>query len=501
LITNQKNKRKGKGRNKMSQPDTGHNSDHNTSISNTTNPESQPQSRSLIPLSLLHKISLKAENLATHSWEHGTVFHALLQLYDPDLSIFSDTFDLNVPVKEEGGGSNLGAAAGGGTSDDDGVRALKYIKPFINTSADKCEELFYEPNGGAGDPASLGIAALMIGFGFGYAETGIGRIGQALQVTEDDVYVRAVERQVEFLLTKVPRWKGDEEFEGKEPGLRGYGAISHRKNVAELWADFVFMAPPFLAFAGAIKRDITLAREAVKQITAYREVLLHRSALIKAGGKEEDGYGQGQDTAKAWMHIIGPENQDLGFWSTSNGWAALGIASVIAILQKWPGDSGVNNPAVIAEDMSTLTSLAGELIDGVICLDRAVNALPKQDTTSWDPKDEVLLRNYIDDQSWFPEVAGTAAIAAAIYRMAALGRSLHFASYDPLGRQYLEWAEEKYRAIALNYIDHETGLVTPVVNALNHLDRTALSSGTAEAQCFVLMMEAARRGFYTFEEE
>ena len=26
----------------------------------------------------------------------------------------------------------------------------------------------------------------------------------------------------------------------------------------------------------------------------------------------------------AWMHIIGPQNQDTGLWSTGNGWAAAG---------------------------------------------------------------------------------------------------------------------------------------------------------------------------------
>lgn len=415
---------------------------------------------SLLPPSLLQKISFQAERLARYSWEYGTVFHAFLQLYDPELSIFNNSQHLQAKLGFNYQNDN-------NTSIPRDVRALKYIRPFINTSEETCEELFYDPDGAAGDPPSLGIAACMIG---------------------GEEYMKAVDRQLNFLLTKVPRWSESEHM--RDTGQGRGGAISHRKNVAELWADSVFMVPPFLAYAGAMKGDITLAKEAVNQIKAYREVLLRRSDAVRTGNGERESEG----SSKGWMHIVGPENEDLEFWSTGCGWVALGIAFVAAILRKWPVNSA---PSVPADFVSILIRYGEEIIDGIISIDKAINALPKHDTETWNQKDEALLRNYIDDPSWFPEVAGTASIVAAVYRMAFL-ISLHLDCNLSLHR-YREWAEEKYRAISLNCIDQQTGLVTPVVNALNHRDRTPLASGTAEAQCFVLMMEAARRDYYRFE--
>lgn len=47
-------------------------------------------------------------------------------------------------------------------------------------------------------------------------------------------YFDAARRQAEHLLYTVPRfWNG---------------AISQREDVPELWADFMYMAPPFLAY-------------------------------------------------------------------------------------------------------------------------------------------------------------------------------------------------------------------------------------------------------------
>jgi hypothetical protein len=41
-----------------------------------------------------------------------------------------------------------------------------------------------------------------------------------------------------------------------------------------------------------------------------------------------------------WQHIIGPQSQDTGLWSTGNGWAAYGMVRVLHTLQKWSGSSG-----------------------------------------------------------------------------------------------------------------------------------------------------------------
>ncbi len=82
------------------------------------------------------------------------------------------------------------------------------------------------------------------------------------------------------LLDDVPRWAN--------------GAISHRESVAELWADFVYMAPPALAYWAVQAADPALLAEAARQCLLYRDVL----------GADVDA-----DAAGLWHHIIGPQSQ------------------------------------------------------------------------------------------------------------------------------------------------------------------------------------------------
>ena len=77
------------------------------------------------------------------------------------------------------------------------------------------------------------------------------------------------------------------------------------------------------------------------------------------------------------------------------------------------------------------------------------------------PPDEPLLRNYIDDASWFGELSGTTLLAATAYRVAALGDA------QP---GYVAWADEKRRAVTDRIGDD--GLLYPVINPLNWGDRT-----------------------------
>ena len=50
-------------------------------------------------------------------------------------------------------------------------------------------------------------------------------------------------------------------------------AISHRDEPPQLWGDFVYMVPPFLAYYGAATGDASLMREAVEQCELYAKVL------------------------------------------------------------------------------------------------------------------------------------------------------------------------------------------------------------------------------------
>lgn len=130
-------------------------------------------------------------NLASHSWEWGTAAEALLELYNPELSVYSvNSFpDGKIP------------------NANPKTFALEYARQFINTNSQ-----VFVGNSAAGDPASLGVSALLLG-------------------QSDGKFIDASNREADYLLNDVPRFSN--------------GAISHRPDVAELWADNVAMTFPF----------------------------------------------------------------------------------------------------------------------------------------------------------------------------------------------------------------------------------------------------------------
>lgn len=133
-------------------------------------------------------------NKAGQSWEWGTAAQALLELYNPELSVFSGN-----PFP---GGTIPKPAAS--------TFALTYAKQFINRDSQ-----VFVANSAVGDPASLGVSAILLG-------------------QLDRTYIDASNRQADYLLKIAPKWSN--------------GAISHRPDVAELWADNVAMSFPFRTF-------------------------------------------------------------------------------------------------------------------------------------------------------------------------------------------------------------------------------------------------------------
>jgi len=71
--------------------------------------------------SLLENVLATAQETATHSWEYGVVFEALLEYYDPQLSVFH-------------------RATNNPELDFERIKALQYVKQFIRTdSTSLCE--------------------------------------------------------------------------------------------------------------------------------------------------------------------------------------------------------------------------------------------------------------------------------------------------------------------------------------------------------------------------
>ncbi|KAH9477640.1 hypothetical protein JR316_0009866 [Psilocybe cubensis] len=356
----------------------------------------------------IKKVAAQALALPTHSWEYGTASEALLELYNPHLTVFGAT-PFPVPAL------NVSAVVG-----------LDYAAQKVRFGTGY--SALFKDDGAAGDPASLGVSAVMLG-------------------KVNSTFAWAANQTVTGLLADVPRYSN--------------GAISHRFSVAELWADNVYMVPPFLAYYAADKGDNALLQEAVRQLSLYRQVLQPNATTGPNG---------------LWMHIIGPESQDTGYWATGNAWAAAGISRVLATVIKAPG---VTNEVWRQQAITQLTAYIKEIIDAAMVA----------------PLDNGLIRNYVGDVSGggngFGEISGTSLLAATVYRMAVMQSTI-------FTRRYITWADNLRAAIAgrdVNENPHitSTGIATPAVNPLWWKDTNPFTKGSPEGQAFVVMMYAGWR--------
>ena len=212
------------------------------------------------------------------------------------------------------------------------------------------------------------------------------------------------------------------------------------------------MAPPFLAYYAVSTNNESLLRDSIKQAEFYREILHHNTTEPYKG---------------LWEHIIGDPNGwgDRGLWSTGNGWAVAGMVRVLFTVYKW------GSVPKWRYELSQLTAYIKEIIDGAMNVDRP----------------DGLLRNYLNDTTWFGEISGTAIITASVYRMALLLPQSEFNT-----KKYIDWAEENRKAVA-RHVDKETGIIKPAVNPLNWGDRNEFVTGSPEGQSFGILLYTAWR--------
>lgn len=219
-------------------------------------------------------------------------------------------------------------------------------------------------------------------------------------------------------------------------------------------ADFMYMAPPFIAYFAADSNNASLLETAYLQCGLYREVLLFSSNASSFDPP------QTSVTNGLWHHIVGPQSAEPGLWSSSNGWAAAGMARVLATIIKAPVAAGTSWRATAIAD---LTSWIKEIVDGA--------------RTS--PTDDGLLRNYLNDTTTghgFGEISGSSLIAAVAYRMVVLAPKAFPAS------TYVTWADSIRKVLGSNDVNgnpHITsnGTATPAVNPLAWLDTTPWTAG------------------------
>lgn len=198
-----------------------------------------------------------------------------------------------------------------------------------------------------------------------------------------------------------------------------------------------------VAYYSVYKNDRGLMQETVRQIGLYRDVLKI-------------------DRFLNWRHIIGPQSQDEGLWSTGNGWVGYGMVRVLHTLQKWSGSRDLH------DEEGKLKSWIKEILDG--CLLSGF--------------DNGLLHNYLNDDGWFGEISGTALLSAVAYRMAV---------NDPgmFPQKYIDWADKNRHT--LSHQQGGDGVVVPAVNPYAWGDRNKYYNGSPEGQAFMVNLYTAYR--------
>ncbi|KAH8106137.1 Six-hairpin glycosidase [Cristinia sonorae] len=279
-------------------------------------------------------------NISTHSWELGAAAQALIELEVPSLSVFSGN---RLPPTKSQNPSVRRAATDVFDLATRIVRARPPGSPVL-----------IDGDGAAGDPASLGVAVALTGW---------------TRTNRSDLsFDEAAGLQLDHILNHVPRAQN--------------GAISHRESQVQLWADFTYMVPPFIAYEGVLQTggDKTwLLREAYNQCKWYREILGDESGL--------------------WKHIVlGTGLLDPTHWGTGNAWAAAGMLRVLQTITH----SDVSWQ--FTEERRNLTGWVEEIL-----------------TSTWPHQgNNGTLFNVIDDPTTFADTSSTALLAASTYRLASI---------------------------------------------------------------------------------
>jgi len=236
----------------------------------------------------------------------------------------------------------------------------------------------------------------------------------AAKATGDGRFKDGADKMLHYLLETGPRTAD--------------GTLHHIDHKPQVWIDSMYMAPPFLAVAGA-------AAEAVKQIEGLRRILWNRKA-----GLFSHIWDDGQ---KAF------ERQ--AFWGVGNGWAAAGMARVIKAL-----------PEGMKAERKRLAGYVREVLDG--CLKHR--------------RPDGLFHDVIDDPKTFVETNLSQMLAYAIFRGVQSGW---------LAKTYLREAEVMRRA-AWGKVD-DLGYIRDVCGSPTFEKPGIATEGQA---FFILMEAAAR---------
>ncbi|KAG8758222.1 hypothetical protein FRC14_000469, partial [Serendipita sp. 396] len=344
----------------------------------------------------LAKVRTRMLELVHYSWELGTASEALLELEESDLSVYGDkpfppsrTLSADSPI----------------------ISIAEYVLSIKPPGTLPLME-----DGAAGDPASVGVAVLL-----------------ANQTFANASYALAASQEIQFLLEVVPRAPN--------------GAISHRVSEAQLWDDFVYMGPPYLAYYGALFHNITLLQEAKRQIGLYREVLRDPQTSL-------------------WHHVLLGSWSDPALWGTGMAWVAAGSTRVLQTMLKSPF------AVQLQGDMWEISGWVGELLGAAWGYQKRQGEFRGG------------LYN-LPTENDFPDSAWTALLAAATYRLAV-----------QTGNK--QWIPNANKAFA--YIQRQIASDGTLLNVTDVFQWKQAGINSPEGQAFVLLLQAAHRDYTKWEE-
>ena len=183
---------------------------------------------------------------------------------------------------------------------------------------------------------------------------------RAYQKTGDSFFMDGAGKMLEYLMEKAPRTSDGLICHSTRSFFEGYTA-------AQVWADGVYMMPPFLAIMGELD-------EALTQIRGYRKHLYDAENKLFYHIKDVDG-----DRFVRKVH-----------WATGNGWVLMGLARVIATAKE------KGRPEIAKE----LTGYLVEVLDGMLPFITA----------------DGRFRDIIDSEDSFIDGTSAMMMAATVYR-------------------------------------------------------------------------------------
>jgi len=339
--------------------------------------------------------------VASTSWELGTAAEALTELSWPALSVFRSTA-FPPPTQLN---ASLNASD---------VLQIAYetvqAKPFNSMT-------LVANDSAVGDPASIGNAVLLAN----WTRTDL----------SDTSFSFAAGEQLDYLLNHSPR--------------TAEGAISQRSDQVQLWADFIYMAPPFIAYFAITQGGggaLVLLQDAYDQCRLYRDQLFDSDVSL-------------------WRHVVLGAWQDSLHWSTGNGWAAAGMLRVMETMK-----NSAYADQLVAQT-NNVTSWINEIMTGVWTYQQESGAL----------------LNILDDPTSFADSSSTALLSSVAYRMATLTND----------NTHVNSANKALSFVSQN-ID-ANGWLQNTVNPYTFWTPTAANGYSAEGQAFVLLMHAAWRDY------